>query len=184
MRNSNTAELQTYQIQASQDHKTKKKNKSALRKNKINLDEDKSSITHKNKQNWVNEVNNPNKFQNISNANKIYANNGVMLKKPVVPLHQIRKKNFKITEMKRNQNVRKMNYFMETIELKGQYSHYENENRRLHIHLNKLIKMNREKMTSQNFVRIEEDDSTFDINKKNDQNPNDHNESYSANQDT
>ena len=75
-----------------------------------------------------------------------------------------------------------MNYFMETIELKGQYSHYENENRRLHIHLNKLIKMNREKMTSQNFVRLEEDDSTFDINKKNDQNPNDHNISYDANQ--
>jgi len=75
-----------------------------------------------------------------------------------------------------------MNYFMETIELKGQYSHYENENRRLHIHLNKLIKMNREKMNSQNFVRQEEDDSTFDLNKKNDQNPNDHNISYDGNQ--
>ena len=31
-----------------------------------------------------------------------------MLKKPVIPLHQIRKKNFKISEMKRNQNVRKV----------------------------------------------------------------------------
>lgn len=106
-----------------------------------------------------------------------------MLKKPVVPLHQIRKKNFKITEMKRNQNVRKMNYFMETIELKGQYSHYENENRRLHIHLNKLIKMNREKMANQNHIRLEEGDSTFDLNTKNDQNQNEHNISVDANQD-
>jgi hypothetical protein len=50
------------------------------------------------------------KYLNIANANKIYAANGAILKKPVIPLHQIRRRNFKISELKRSQNDRKVSY--------------------------------------------------------------------------
>jgi hypothetical protein len=115
------------------------------------------------------------KYLNIANANKIYAANGAILRKPVIPLHQIRRRNFKISELKRSQNDRKvsypfpltpkkMNYFMETIELKGQCSHYQEENKRLHIHLNKLIKLNRERAITLRENHVDIFDSQFDIN--------------------
>lgn len=53
---------------------------------------------------------------------------------------------------------------METIELKGQCSHYQAENKRLHIHLNKLIKLNRERAITLRENHVDIFDSQFDIN--------------------
>ena len=49
-----------------------------------------------------------NKFLNINEANNIYSGANSIIKRPVVPLSHIRKKNFKISEMRRTDNEKKV----------------------------------------------------------------------------